>query len=789
MNLVDKLEIWGFEKGIAQFCDSSLGFGFRISPYDISCASDEAINLKRGALRAFLSSLPTGIDIQFVQCLERERQEVLREHQALAVNAIEVVQSLTRERVEKFSGLNEAGALPRQENLVFVRIPPPRESARRIRNLFRKEQELTERAYALAMKRAETLAAELERNLAAAGLSPRRLGATEITKMVFDTWNPGHSIGMGEFDESDIRDRVLCTDLVKEVTGFRLGKVHHRVVTLKIMPEETVAGLSQALMDLPFASKLFVSIHVPGQEKEVEWLKLNRRMAYAMATGKKGVSDLESEAKLADIEDLLNEVVKNGEKILKVSLAVTLRSSSEEALDEQVSHVLQVMRDLGGAEGLLENYAALDTFAAAAIPNARCPERIRRMTSSNLADLLPVYGLFQGAGQASVLLRNRMGSLFRFDPFSLEFTNANQIISGGSGAGKSYLVNLLLGQMLGQLPRIYILDVGGSYQKTCSLLGGQYIPLAMNSGFTLNPFDVNGAVTDEKIKFLTALIQIMTKEEDRKALGKLERAEIERAIQAVYAEDAQPGLTALRARLLESELPEVKRIGQILSLWCGNSPYGKFLDRPTNISLSARVVCFDLKGLESNPDLQAAMLYTITDMVWREVQRDRTEMKFLIFDECWRLLESEAGSQFVGEVFRTFRKYYASAVAISQNIDDFAVSRAASAIMPNAAIKWILKQGGADFKRLAEVLRLNERETALVQSLTQVKGEFSEAFLMAEAWRAVISIESTPLEHWLATTDPKDLAILNRVAESTKLAGLDLLKHLADHHPNGARGA
>lgn len=96
------------------------------------------------------------------------------------------------------------------------------------------------------------------------------------------------------------------------------------------------------------------------------------------------------------------------------------------------------------------------------------------------------------------------------------------------------------------------------------------------------------------------------------------------------------------------------------------------MDRSSNINLNRDLVCFDLKGLESYPDLQSVTLLIITDLVWRVVQQDRGVMKFLVFDECWKLLESESGSIFIAEVFRTFRKYFASCIAISQNIDDFA---------------------------------------------------------------------------------------------------------------------
>lgn len=792
--LIQKFEIWGFEEGIAVFKDSSLGFGFSLNAQDISCESDEKINQVKSHLRTLLGSLPSGIDIQFVQSIEKAGKRDLEQHLSFSSSATPLIRHVAEARFQKFSDLDDSGALPRQENLVFVRIPFDDQINVKIKvwdlSVGRTREE-SEMRLNRALARAHSIRAEIERNLNAAGFEAKRLDPPEIIEKVFETWNPNHPLGLGHFDETDIRDRVCLSELVKEVKGFRVGSTFHRVVTLKVLPEQTFAGMSAALADLPFASKLHLSVHVPDQNKEIEWLKLNRRMAYAMVVGKKGVSDLESEAKLQDIEELLNEVVKDGEKIFSASLAIVLRSENEDELDGQVSHVLQVIRELAGSEGFMETYAAFDVFAASSIPNARNKERTKRLKSSNLADLLPVFGLWNGFESPSVLLRTRMGSLFKFDPFSSSLTNANQIISGGSGSGKSYLTNLMVGQMLSQNPRIFILDVGGSYQKTCELLDGQYIPLSMASGLSMNPFDraADGIVSDEKIKFLVALVQIMTKEEDQKAIGKLEKAEIERAIQQVYHQESKPRLSHLRERLLKSEIEGVQKIGKILSLWCGDSPFGKFVDRETNIELQKRVVCFDLKGLEANPDLQAAALFTITDMVWREVQKDRSEMKFLVFDECWRLLESDAGSQFVAEVFRTFRKYYASAVAISQNIDDFAKSKAASAIMPNSSIKWILKQPGADFKRLAEVVRLNDREIALVQSLSQVKGQYSEAFLVCEDRKAVVSVESTPFEYWLATTDPKDFALLKQEQAQLGLEGVQLIQHLSQKYPTGAQRA
>ncbi|HND86655.1 MAG TPA: hypothetical protein PLU50_12635, partial [Pseudobdellovibrionaceae bacterium] len=74
----------------------------------------------------------------------------------------------------------------------------------------------------------------------------------------------------------------------------------------------------------------------------------------------------------------------------------------------------------------------------------------------------------------------------------------------------------------------------------------------------------------------------------------------------------------------------------------------------------------------------------------------------------------------------------------------------------------------------------------LIDSLSQIKGKFSESFLMCEDDKGIVSIEATPLEYWLATTDPKDFSLMNQVENETGLKGESLLRHLAEKFPKGA---
>lgn len=794
--LVSKLDVWGFEEGNLIFKDMSLGAILCLQARDISCATDEELNSLHHVACDFLNGLPTGASLQFVQGIHRGALAVAGEHRSLSIaRPTPLTAKLMEERFLRISRLDEIGEAPQQSLFLVIRKPFDHSGRTKHKRFafWRKKTEETEYSRDLLepeLRSFNQTVSNIQQGLETLGVTSGPLNEAEVFALLFDQWNPSYPLEGVNFNREDIRDDLLLCDMVISLQGFALGRVYHRVLSLKIMPDQSFASMSEKFRDLPFDSRLYLSIDVLNQDRETMSLQTQRRIAYAMYTGKKGVSDLESEAKLKDLESILAKRVAGQEKIFAVSLNVVLRSDSESALDEQAAKVLQTMRELSGAEGMVESLAAAPMFLEFALPNARAKERSRRMNTSVLADFLPLFGDWTGHDEPRVLLRTRRGSVLGFDPFSPRLTNFNQIVSGGSGAGKSFLTNILLSHLIKEDPKVFILDIGGSYRKLTQNLDGQYVPLGTDSHLSLNPFDLvdnSPEAIDQKIKFLTSLVEIMTKEDAASGIGKLERSEIEQAIKDILREEPEPRLSHLRERLLKNQEPALQRMGKILGPWCGDSPFGKFVDQKTNLELQSRIVCFDLKGLDAQPELQAVCLFLITDLIWREVQRDRVSQKFVVFDECWRLLENEAGSRFIGEVFRTFRKYKASAIAISQTMDDFARSKVASAILPNSSVKWVMKQTGGNIPSLKEILLLNERETKLVESVTSKKGYFSEAFLVAGDEKQVVVVESTPLEYWLATTDPQDLKVFEEIQrESPDLKDSDLLELLSRKYPRGA---
>jgi hypothetical protein len=111
-----------------------------------------------------------------------------------------------------------------------------------------------------------------------------------------------------------------------------------------------------------------------------------------------------------------------------------------------------------------------------------------------------------------------------------------------------------------------------------------------------------------------------------------------------------------------------------------------------------------------------------------------------------------------------------------------------SAILNNTANKFILMQKG-DLEPVRRVLKFNDQEMALITSLKQQKGVFSEAFLIANDKRCVIRITPTPVEYWLATSDAADNSFLASARQAYPSKSLPEVIHwLATNYPRGSGG-
>jgi conjugal transfer ATP-binding protein TraC len=279
----------------------------------------------------------------------------------------------------------------------------------------------------------------------------------------------------------------------------------------------------------------------------------------------------------------------------------------------------------------------------------------------------------------------------------------------------------------------------------------------------------------------------MVTEDDKSKLPKLDRVLLEKSILDLYkkkrVKGQVPTLSDLAVELRGLNEPSMLPIAKMLHMWTGDRPYGRLLDGMGTLRTSAPICTFDLKGLSSYPDLQSVMILILTDFILNQVEQDKTNRKRIILDEAWELLKSPASANFMEYCARTLRKTGSGITFITQGIEEIVSSPIGAAILNNTATKFVMLQR-EDSKALRSALKLNNQELALIHSLQQKKGDYSEGFMIEGDHRQVIRMYPSPLEYWLSTSDAQD----NKVLDAFLSEGLTLteaIEKASNAYPKG----
>lgn len=796
-SLGERLPFWHLDDDLTVFSDGSLGAGFRLGGYDISCASPEEINQFSRNVEHLLVSCPEGIRLQLFYRLSPNVEDVLKKHEEVSKDCAPVYREVRGARLDFLRETARSGGFFVPEIYLFVRSEA---LLFKKKKLFEKQaqfEQVTRGRYEEHKEKFSRLLNQLESSLKACKVDPTRIGKEEWFALVFTYLNfsRAETLGAPMLRDSvvplsqSVVSQLLLSDAEVKRNAVQIGEHFFRVLTLKTLPEgKTMAAMVDEFTKLPFHFWVSQNISILNQRKEIEKLELNRRVAHSMASGSKNVSDLESESKLSQIEELLRELMEGSERLVSMDFNVILWASEASELEEKTDEVLKAFRSMGQAEGLVETLAGFDAFLNAA-PSVCAGFRHKKLKSSNAAHLMPLYASWRGNNRAVCVLPNREGAVFALDPFDKSLPAWNGLVFGQTGSGKSFTLCQLMLQFYGQTPRprIVWIDNGASSERLLEVLEGEFIDLTLESGITMNMFDLEPGEKEPssaKIKLILAVLELILKDQEQKGLPKREKALLEEAIFEVYKRTGEriPTLSDLKLLLENHSVLEMKRYAQILFSWTGNTAYGKMLDRPTNIRMSRDLVTIEIKGLTNHSELKDILLLLLTSFIQDAAASDMTRPYLMICDEAERFFKSgELSKQFIITCYRTWRKYRASIYCLSQNYRDFLSDpELADALLPNTTSVIILRQRKIDWKDFQEAFDFNDAQVEAVKSLEIVKGKYSEFFYMQDENQAILRLVPEPLSYWICTTDGNDKARIQEMEQKyPALPKIEVLKKLA----------
>jgi len=134
----------------------------------------------------------------------------------------------------------------------------------------------------------------------------------------------------------------------------------------------------------------------------------------------------------------------------------------------------------------------------------------------------------------------------------------------------------------------------------------------------------------------------------------------------------------------------------------------------TNVELSNRLVCYDLKEL--GKQLKKLGMLILIDQVWGRVTANRAARKTTWFyeDEFHLLLKEEQTAAYSVEIWKRFRKWGGIPSALTQNVKDLLASREIENIFENSDFILMLNQAQGDRQILAKQLGISSHQLSYV---------------------------------------------------------------------------
>ena len=417
-------------------------------------------------------------------------------------------------------------------------------------------------------------------------------------------------------------------------------------------------------------------------------------------------------------------------------------------------------------------------------PKERLEERIGTpMPSNTIGAMYPfIFDSIKDPGLSTLLGVDFSGGVILFNQFLYKMkkennrNNANMVLLGTSGSGKSTAAKLLLRGHIRNGCQIIAIDPENELGEMARTFGGDTIDLGKGGEFgMINPLQVVVDADEEEIKqglgytVLTRTLQFL------KAFMKYYDPSIEEDVLTLFSEVVQdtykrfgidfnsnflnfgpqdyPTFSdvyeTIKAILMS--MPEHTHERDIMErLELKIRPLTKdlkyYFDGHTTIQHDSDFIVFNIKELmNAESNVKNALFFNILKYAWG-LCLDKEIDTILMVDEAHVLLgeHNSLGADFLAQVQRRARKYNTGSIIITQQPSDFAapeVITQGKAIFDNASYYLVMglkKQAVEDLSRLID---LNDNEMESIKQYSQ-----GEALFVCGNRRMRINVVVTPEE-------------------------------------------
>ena len=585
---------------------------------------------------------------------------------------------------------------------------------------------------------------------------------------------------------SALHRRLAQSEIEAERRQLRLDGEDALVYSLVEPPSEAMADQLRELLQIPATLTLSWEFRRLATDKARKRIHNARQFFFAKRFSmlahmretdgtQEAMMDEAADTEAARLGAAQAELEAHGMPYGDLCLSLTLHGPLEE-IERHDAGVRRIFHACD-AKVLRESYGQLAAFFSRqpGAPRAHAPRPLL-VSAGVAAALAPLCGPAQGSPRSRHLdedclcvFETREGTPFYYDLYAGGGGDiGHTLILGQSGAGKSFLLNFLVVSALQYGPKVFILDLGGSYGPLTRLLGGGYLPLSPDpdAPTRLRPFGLPAG--ERTFQFLTGWVRRLLELGGYDAVG-ADTTEIRRRIEDLYRFDpSERTLGVLAGSLFSYMKPAMSR-------WIGHGTWGAVFDNPPLEGEESwgELQVVDLAGAAKYEDLVEAALGYFLERMRHEVDdaEDLARVKLCIVDEAWKFLQDPGVSSYLAEAAKTWRKKNAALLLATQSGLDLAGVESARPLLEALSTRIFLANREFPLS-LAQSFQLGDSEVGLVRDLVSKR----ELYLRRAAEREVVALRVDPKSYWLYTSDPRDAERRTRAIREHGLAGaLDLL--------------
>ena len=465
-----------------------------------------------------------------------------------------------------------------------------------------------------------------------------------------------------------------------------------------------------------------------------------------------------AEGNLQDVTNLVASMHRNREPLIHTAVYIEIMSHDIDMLKELQTEVLtELIRSKLNVDKLMLRQQQGFVSVMPSGYNALGDQFERVLPASSVANLFPFNYSGKTDANGFYLGRDKYGSniIVDFNKRADDKTNANILILGNSGQGKSYLTKLIITNLLESGMNIICLDPEHEYEDMANNLGGCFVDL-MSGEYLINPLEPKSwsdsdddtevdASTPEAFKRKTKLSQHISFLRDFFASYKdftdSQIDTIEIMLEKLYRKWNISDSTEF-SRLKATDYPKMSDLYEFIEeqykdfdrtdkpIYTENllqeillgihsmcvGAESKFFNGHTNIKTD-RFVVFGVKGLlQASKNIKNALLFnTLSYMTNALLTIGNTAG---IIDELYLFLSNLVAVEYIRNASKRVRKKDSSIILASQNLEDFSLPGIAEYTKPLFAIpthSFLFNAGNIDSKFYMDTLQIDESEFNLIR--------------------------------------------------------------------------